>query len=441
VKSLRQTADGPVAVVVGLDCITGLQTARLLSQRGVTVIAVATDRRHYCCRTRVCRQILTADKSSEDLLRCLEELGPSLPQKAVLFPCTDMSVLMISRGRERLRPWYHVMLGDPQVIEMLVDKIRFIRFACEKGLPIPRTAILNNRDDAEQAVARLPFPCVLKPPVKTPEWEANTRVKAYQVASRDALLPLYDRCSAWSDTLLLQEWIEGPESELYSCNAYFDAHSNPLVTFVARKLRQWPPGTGTSCLGEECRNDGVLQETVRLFQTAGFHGLAYLEMKRDARTGELVIIEPNVGRPTGRSAIAEAGGVELVYTMYCDATGRPLPEARQQQYRGVKWIYWRRDLQSSWHYWRGGQLTLRQWWRSWRGPKGCAVFSWSDPGPFLADFTRAARLSLERVGRTICSRLLAKPQSRGRLAHGGPIGHQENDPVHDACPTPGLRFE
>ena len=50
----------------------------------------------------------------------------------------------------------------------------------------------------------------------------------------------------------------GGEDELYSCNAYFDAAGQPLATFVARKVRQWPPDIGTSASGEECRNDEVL---------------------------------------------------------------------------------------------------------------------------------------------------------------------------------------
>ena len=43
---------GPAAVVLGLDTITGLQTARILAARGVPVIGVTNDLGHYACRTR-----------------------------------------------------------------------------------------------------------------------------------------------------------------------------------------------------------------------------------------------------------------------------------------------------------------------------------------------------------------------------------------------------
>ncbi len=188
---------------------------------------------------------------------------------------------------------------------------------------------------------------------------------------------------------MVQEWIEGSDANLFSCNCYFTSESRPAVTFIARKIRQWPPKTGTSSLGEECRNDTVLRESIRFFQHVRFRGLGYLEIKRDVRNGKHYIIEPNIGRPTGRSAISEAGGVELLYTMYCDLLGQPLPENRKQRYTGAKWIYLRRDLQSAWSHWRQGELTLKQWRQSMQGRKYYALFSWTDPVPFLEDLRMA----------------------------------------------------
>lgn len=378
--------------------MTGVQTARILARRGVPVIAIASDPDHYCAKTRVCERIITADTKSEAFIRTLESLGPTLPQKAVLMPCTDMSVLLISRNRKRLQDWYLMSLPDEATVEMLMDKISFITFAQEHGLAIPGTFFLKNRRDAEEAAAQLTYPCILKPPMKTPTWEQNTKEKVFKVESASELLQLYDRCSGWADLLMVQEWVEGTDADLYSCNCYFDANSEPQVTFIARKLRQWPPETGTSCLGEEVRNDEVLEESVRLFRSVGYQGLGYVEMKRDSRTGKHYIIEPNIGRPTGRSAIAEAGGVELVYTMYCDVLQRPLPPNRTQQYKGVKWIHLRRDFQSALYYYRRGDLSLGDWWRSWRGKKGYAILDWKDLAPFWYDWSRAIALTFKGSG-------------------------------------------
>ena len=120
-------------------------------------------------------------------------------------------------------------------------------------------------------------------------------------------------------------------------------------------------------------------------------------MKLDERDGHHYLIEANVGRPTGRSAIAEAGGVELVYTMYCDAAGLSLPEHRQQQYRDAKWIYWRRDIRSAWHYFRRGELSAMDWLRSLRGPKACAVYSSGDLAPFLNEVAKSLAAPARRL--------------------------------------------
>ncbi|MFW6116103.1 MAG: carboxylate--amine ligase [bacterium] len=395
-RSKLQNGESPNAIVIGLDSLNGIQAARILARHRIPILAIAKDPNHYGCWTRVCESILFADTGSEEFIRLLQETGPSLKQKAVLFPCTDMTVLLLSRNRHRLETWYHVVLPAPDVVETLMNKVSFYTYAQEKEFPIPVTRFVRSREDAERAARDLRFPCVLKPPNSAiPAWEQNSKLKAYKVATPAELLNLYERSRVWTRDLIVQEWVVGPDDNLYSCNCYLDDQSSPLVTFVARKLRQWPPVTGESSLGEECRNDVVLEETVRLFQSVGLYGLGYVEMKQDERSGEYFILEPNIGRPTGRSAIAEAGGVELLYTMYCDAVGMPLPENLQQKYEGVKWIALRRDVQSALYHWREGDLTAKDWWRSVRGPKAYALFSWSDPGPFVGDLVRGFRLYLQ----------------------------------------------
>jgi D-aspartate ligase len=377
-------------VVIGLDSITGLHTARILAGYGVSVIGVARNSTHPCCRTNVCDRVLTADTTGPRLIAALIRLGRTLAERAVLIPCTDLSVLLTSRHRDALAPWFHFSLPAADVVEMLVDKASFYAFAQREGLPIPPTFILRSPGDAEAAARALNFPVVLKPAVKTPEWERSASAKAYRASSAEELLRLARRCAEWSDCLIAQEWIPGVDSDHYTCNCYFSTDSEPLVTFTTRKLRQWPPFGGEACLSEENDNPSVVHETLALFGKVNLRGLGYLEVKRDARTGEHLIIEPNIGRPTGRSAAAEAAGVELLYTLYCDLLGHPLPAHRKQTYRGVKWIHARRDFQSALYHWWRGELTASEWLRSLRGRKTEALFSWRDPLPFWADIARVA---------------------------------------------------
>lgn len=393
----------PTAVVVAIDCITGLQTTRILAARGIPVIGIAADRHHYCARTRYAEQVIESPTNGEGLILTLERLAASRPAAdgpAVLLPCSDGAVLAISRWRERLEAAYRFVLPDHDTVDMLMDKVRFAEYATETGLPIPTTRILRSRADAEAAAAMLTYPAVVKPPLKDRRWFAATKAKVFRVESGAELLDVYDRYAPATDVLIAQEWVDGAETSLISANAYFDRQGETRAMFIARKIRQWPIDTGTSCLGEEVRDDETLEIAQRLFGTAGYRGLAYVEVKIDEATGRRVIVEPNVGRPTGRSAIAEQGGVELIHSAYLDALGEPVPPT-VQTYRGAKWIYWRHDLQASLVQMRAGRLSLLGWWRSVRGPKSEAVFDRHDPAPFVADVLETAAEVIAAVHRRL----------------------------------------
>ncbi len=398
---------GPVPVIlVGLDSLQGLSSARILASRQIPVIAIAQDPRYHSCKTNACDEIIYADTGSDELITTLARLGPQFQDRPVLLPCQDKNVLNISRNRSILDEWYRIILPPHDTIDMMLDKASFYEFARKQDFLIPATFILNNIDDAEAAAATIKFPCVLKPPWRPEAWTKHTKVKAAKAANSEELMGLYRHYHRWSDTLIVQEWVEGPDANHFTCNCYFDSNSKPLVTYTSRKLRQWLPQTGQACLSDEYRNDTVLHETVRLFQSVAFRGLAYLEMKLDERTGQYFIIEPNVGRPTGRASMAEASGVELLYTMYCDALGLALPENRTQQFTALKWMHLLRDTQAALHHWRRGNLSLKDWVQSVRGPKSFALWSWRDPVPFL-----------NAVARVVPVFFSAKEQGKGDYAN------------------------
>jgi D-aspartate ligase len=372
----------PAAVVTNLETFVGLQTARLLRRHGIPVVALADRPGDPLCRTRSVEAVFDAGSDGSDTVRVLQELAPLFPVRPVLIPCQDAAVAAVSRARDSLD--YHLRLPDHEVIELLTDKSRFLDHATRVGVAVSPYRLLHTRDEALAASETLQYPVVMKPFRSNPAWDERTGQKAIRVHEPARLLALWDM-AAPDYPVLVQEWVEGGDDHLYSCNAYFGADGRPLVTFIARKLRQWPPHTGMSSLGEECRNDEVLEAALALFASVPYRGFAYLEMKQDARSGRHFAIEANIGRPTGRSAIAEAGGVELVHTAYCDALGLPLPDARVQRYGDAKWIYFGRDLVSAWYYHRRGELTVREWWRSIQGLEMDAVFSRTDPLPFVLD--------------------------------------------------------
>ena len=387
----------PYAVLINMDYLTGLQTARILSDNGVPVIGLAEDLDHFCTKTNTCEKVIPSGKMSDELIKNLIKLGKELDQKAVVYPCQDASVLLVSQNREKLEPYYYISLPANKIVELLMNKPRFYDFAQKENLPVAKFFILKERKEALEAVDKLIFPCVLKPHMRSPKWEENTKLKAFKVMNVDEFLETYDKICEWSDTLMIQEWIDGDDTSLYSCNSYYNKNSESLADFTAKKLRQWPIVTGNTSLGVDVIDETVLKATTDLFKKVNYVGLGYVEIKKDIKTGKYYIIEPNIGRPTGRSALAEACGVDLIYTMYCDCLGLPLPDTRTQKLKNIKWIHLRTDLLSAYNYWKKGKLTFREWLRSMKGEKFYAVISLKDPVPFLVELRTAIVFSIKSL--------------------------------------------
>jgi predicted ATP-grasp superfamily ATP-dependent carboligase len=382
----------PFAVYIGIDTMPGLQASRILSRKGVPVIGIAGDRFDHGCLTNACHKIVYTNKENEELITTLIDIGKNLNQKAVLYTGQEKDVLIVSKNRDKLKDYYHFIFPEQNVIDMLIDKIDFYKYCQKENLSIPKTFFLNCKEDVEKAANEINYPAILKPNYRSPKWVEYTTIKAFKIHDRNELINNYEKYNSWGDGFIVQEWIEGPDSNHYTCNGYFNQYSKPLVTFVSKKIRQWPPKVGQGCISEESRNDIVVNETLRLFKQLNFKGLCYLDMKFDERTGKYLIVEPNICRLTGRAPLAEASGVELAYTMYCDLAGLELPENVVQKYGNVKWIHIRRDLQASYFYWRDKQLTFKEWLSSWRGKKTFAIFDWRDFKPFFGDLFRVSKL-------------------------------------------------
>ncbi|MEX2470735.1 MAG: carboxylate--amine ligase [Gemmatimonadota bacterium] len=387
---------GPPVVVMGLDGPTGLQVARVFAERGIEVIGIATDLRHPCVRTRSCSRVIRAERDPESMASALFELAKELEERAVLVPCTDLAVIGVARHTVTLQDHFLTAIPSHVVIEQLMDKAAFAEFATARGIPVPGTHVVRSRRDVERAARQTCYPCVLKPALKSVRWETHASAKALVAETPNALFAHYDRHAPLADRFVVQELVPGEASDHYTCDGYFSSDGTPLATFMSRKLRQWPPVVGQGCISVEHRNEQVREQAIRLFKEAGHQGQGYVESMWDARTGRYVVIEANVGRPTGRSTAAERAGVELLMTMYNDLVGAPLPEKRVQHYRGAKWIYVRRDLQACVGLLVRRRITPFGILRSWRGRFAFAVFSWRDPIPFLADLVRAARHVLSR---------------------------------------------
>lgn len=375
----------PPGVVIKLDCATGLQTARILASYQIPVYGIADNPKHFGCRTNTCEQILTADTSSYELVETLISLGSKLQRKSVLFPCSDESAHVISLNRDNLEQWFCFVMPNHDTKELFSNKMNFYKFAERNSLPIPRTFFPKQESDLADMTDKMEFPCVIKPAVKSPVWFKHFQTKAIRVDTAQELHDVFPSVLSATDDPIVQQWIEGKDSNLKSCTFYYNRNCDPLISFTSRKIRQWPPVFGEICVGEEIRDEKVRQHASTLLDGIGFRGVGSLELKVNEADGRLYMIEANVSRLPLRFGLLEAGGVELIRTMYLDALGIEDKTSTQQLYTNAKLILLLRDIRASILYYRMGELTLGEWLLSFRGKKTFAIFSFRDPMPFLID--------------------------------------------------------
>jgi len=379
----------PDAIVIGLDCITGLQTVRALHQHGVRVTGIAFDRGHFATRTRCASEVVFASSDETSLIECLRRLATS--ERPVLLPATDAAVASVARHADELSMTFRIANSDGGSIDRALGKVPFARHAEANGIPVPRTRVVDSADEVRRAAGELRAPFVLKPDIKTERWMDLAAAKVFFAEDGEALERTYERCREWSERFVVQEWIEGGDDAMYSYYAFIAEDRRFVAECIGHKIRQWPRRTGSGTLSE-IFDDPEIRETGRaLLESLDHRGFATVNMKRDAGTGELFVIEANVGRPGLGMFVAEAAGLDMTYVAYRSLANLPLPLAPTIRFPRARWVCLKRDLAAALDARRQGELDLAAYLRSLRGVRRCAVLALRDPMPFIHDVMRLPR--------------------------------------------------
>ncbi len=320
------------AIVVG-GSLNALGVVRSLTSGGVPTILLETTDRCPGRWSRHCRFVRVKSLDGRaliDELKALSALSGQVGERPVLILTDDRAVEAVSTLREELEPSYRIELPPKAIVPILADKTRFQRFAEEQGLPVPRSVVVRHRGELH-LLRSLTLPVVIKPANKAlvldSEFErvvrADTVEQALDVASR-----LVDRAQG----LIAQEWIVGPDTEIFFSFFVCNATSGVTALFHGRKVVCVPPRVGSTALCTEAPDTTGERErlTRHYVDAAGYVGIGGLEFKRDQRTGEYTIVEPTVGRTDWQEEIATLCGVNIPLIAYRTALGHPVVSGRSE---------------------------------------------------------------------------------------------------------------
>jgi len=381
----------PTAVIVGME-LGGLGVTRSLASAGIDVIAVDQERQKPEAFTRRVKKYVVADTKSPTLITSLLKLKEEFSNRPALITTQRLPTLMISEHREELEPYYRFLLAPHDLLLKMENKDALRNLAEGAGVRVPRTVVLTEEDSLNEA-ANLRFPCILKPADNNQAYMARFK-KAYIIASYAELQKLVEEIWPYYQHLVVQEWISGPDSNIYFCLQYRDKSGTVLASFVGQKLCSWPPGTGAtaSCTRASKFTNEVQTLTDAFFNATGHVGFGSVEFKLDDKTGEFFLIEPTVGRTDQQEEVASLNGINIPYIGYKHLIGDSLPvnfpaDTMFHVWQDTKKVKWAHEL--------SGQPTQTiEDTLNGRIKIHDAYWRWSDPAPGLYSFWQriAARI-------------------------------------------------
>jgi len=351
----------PLACVIGdMDLLAPLGRA------GIACVAVAPPGSPPTFSRCVRATIPRPDGCAPDaLLDALLRFGAAQPVKPVLYLQDDEALLLVSRQRALLAPFFRLPLADEVLVEALVDKARFAALAARHDLPVPRARSLADPEDG------LCFPVIVKPLVRDAAWPAAA--KALRADSPEQLRALRRR---QGQALLVQDFIPGPETRIESHHVYVDATGAIAAEFTGRKIRTWPASFGHSTAVEITDAPDVAALGRRVVRALGLRGVAKLDIKRGPDDA-LHLLEINP-RFTLWHHLGAAAGVNipaLVHADLCDLPRPPVAPARP----GATWLRPREDWRAA----RAAGVAPLRWLRFLRDAAANASCDLRDPMPFL----------------------------------------------------------
>jgi D-aspartate ligase len=320
-----QQTSCPVVVVGG--SVAGLGVARSLSAARTSVAVLDTSRFNAALWSRHCAGRVIASASGKPLIDQLKVIARSFAQPPLLILTQDAAVEAVSQWRAELEPCYRFLLPSQATVDLLNDKGRFHDFALQEGFSVPRGVVVTSASGIAE-LDSMAAPVVVKPARKSalqhPGLDRATRFATMDEAKAHCTVLLKQNADA-----IVQQWIEGPDHDIYFCLFFCDCTGQPLRIFTGRKLSAFPPGVGSTatCIAAPEVQAQLEALTVRLTTRVKFAGMGGLEFKRNQTTGEFVIIEPTVGRTDWQEEIAALSGVNIPMAALAFASGQPVHPA------------------------------------------------------------------------------------------------------------------
>jgi D-aspartate ligase len=360
-------------VVVGDVFQTGLNLMRDLSRHGVRTVGVDCNPDHQGFRSVYGKAYLcpNPDYEPEAWVEFMRSLSRKCGVKPVFIPAADAFVSALGRHAAQMHDWYIFSESALTSQVILASKERQYVLARQHGFPCPRTEYILASEELRSFASAAAFPCVLKPRHQR-EWEGLPHghpLRGTKLAVADSpehLLAQYSLVAPYRPEAVVQEIIAGPDSSKYCYLSAYGRDGSRLGHCVVQEFRAYPISFGSASIVQPVQDDEIETLCDSFLRGIGYVGLCEIEVKRDVRTGKVMLIEVNP-RFSATGDAASYAGVEVGWLHYLDAIGVPVSPVRPSRFQ-FRHIVLRLEVPAAFKYLQEGLITWRQLLRSYRAP-------------------------------------------------------------------------
>lgn len=221
----------------------------------------------------------------------------------MIFPALEIEAIVISKHRKRFDEiGVKYLLPPHEVLQSAADKYKTAMAANKAGIPCPKTVLLNDADEANNA--RPSFPSVLKPV------QGSGARGVYYAKDRKEYDKLISKLD-FEKGYLVQEMIIGGFGSVYLVALLYDKQSRLKASFLSRSLKAAYKEGGPCIVGTPVKDEKLKQMGIDLIEAlGGFVGPAAIEFKVDEKTKTPKLLEINP-RIWGYSRLAYGSGLNI----------------------------------------------------------------------------------------------------------------------------------
>jgi len=307
---------------------------------------------------------------NEGVVDCLLRIKDQFSNRPKILITSDKDVVEISERREEIQKFYDILLPPKDVVKTLSEKTRFAKLTMEKNWDTPTSFQIQNEPDLRNMKQKLKFPFIVKPYL----------IHSTKVNNEKELEELIKKLKQINyKAMIAQNWIEGNDDCIHYCFLLFDKNSNPVATYMAQKLRQWPIAYGTTSLSISIQNDELVKKSIDIFKELHIVGFCSIEYKLDKKSGKYYIMEPTIGRFNQQIAATMASGVNFPEKLF-----KLLENQKVNHHKQIHNIYWINEINDYLSF-KNKKDKKYGYWRNYIKRNIKVFFNWKDPLPFIAE--------------------------------------------------------